>query len=157
MNYKNKLIFNADINLDLIKNHKIGIIGYGNQGKAHALNINDRKISLKIGIRSDSKNINKIIKSNIKYCSIDEVVKWADIISILISDKEIPSMYNKYIKPNLRKNHILLFAHGFNIHYKLIKYPKNINLIMVAPSGGGSVLRKEFVNGSGVPALIAVE
>ena len=151
------LIYNEDVDLSLLNDLKIGIIGYGNQGKAQALNLNDRKFKIKIGIRLNSDSIKHIKRKRIAFDTIVNVVKWADIISVLIPDTLIPEVYNKHIKPNLNKKQTLLFSHGFNIHYNLIQVPKNVNIIMVAPSGGGNIVRSQFVKGKGVPSLIAVE
>jgi len=156
MKRKINLIFNKDCDSNLLRNKNIGIIGFGNQGSAQTLNLIDRNLNVKVGIRNNSKNINKLEKYNIKYDSIVNIVKWADIISILVPDKAIAQVYNKNVRKYLKPGKTLLFSHGFNIHYKLIIPPENINVIMVAPSGGGKVLRDEFIKGSGIPSLIAV-
>ena len=156
MKRKINLIFNKDCDSNLLRNKNIGIIGFGYQGSAQTLNLIDRNLNVKVGIRNNSKNINKLEKYNIKYDSIVNIVKWADIISILVPDKAIAQVYNKNVRKYLKPGKTLLFSHGFNIHYKLIIPPENINVIMVAPSGGGKVLRDEFIKGSGIPSIIAV-
>ena len=156
MDEKLNLYFNKDANLKLLDDLKIGIISFGNQGRAQALNLKDRKLSLKSGIRADSNSIKDLKNLNLKYDDIDNVVKWADVISILLPDKVMSDVFENKIKNNLQDNQTILFSHGYNIHYNLIKPPKNINVIMVAPSGGGNTVRDEFLKGKGVPSLLAV-
>ncbi len=146
----------TDIDLSILKDKKIGIIGYGNQGRAQCLNLRDSNLNVKVGIRSNSNSIVLLNKDNIKYDTMENVVKWADIISILIPDKVAPDVYAQSIKSNLNEGQTLLFSHGFNVHYNHLILPNNINVIMVAPSGGGALVRKKYKEGSGVPALIAV-
>ena len=154
---KDKLYFDKDADLNIIKSKKVGIIGYGNQGKAQALNLIDSGVNVTVGIRKNSKN-KKLLKSyNIKYDTISNVAKNCDVISLLIPDKVIPVVFNKYILPYLTKGQTILFSHGYNIHYKTISVPDYVNIVMVAPSGGGKVVRDSFKDGRGVPTLIAVD
>jgi len=152
-----RIIHNNDVSIDLLKSMKIGVIGYGNQGRAQALNLKDRGLKIKIGLRDNSKSIELASEDGFVSDSIKNVVQWADLISILVPDKEMPTVYRSSIKDYLSPGKTLLFSHGFNVHYNLIEIPVNIDVIMVAPSGGGAVVRKEFLNNSGVPSLIAVE
>jgi len=145
-----------DTDLSILKDKKIAIIGYGNQGRAQCLNLQDSNLNVKVGIRPDSKTISKLQKDTVNYDNIEDAVKWADIISILIPDKVTPDVYEESIKSNLSEGQTLLFSHGFNVHYNYLTLPDNINVIMVAPSGGGALVRKKYKAGSGVPALIAV-
>jgi len=151
------IILDSDVDLTILKNKKIAIIGYGNQGRAQSLNIQDSNLDVMVGVRKNSKSIDKIKQDNISYDTIENVVCWADIVSVLVPDKLMPHVYTKYIQPNLKKGQTLLFSHGFNVHYKHIKLPTNINVIMVAPSGGGALVRNKYKEGSGVPSLLAVD
>ena len=152
-----RIIHNNDVSIDVLKSMKIGVIGYGNQGRAQALNLKDRGLKIKIGLRDNSKSVELASEDGFVSDSIDKVVQWADLISILVPDKEMPIVYRSSIKDSLSSGKTLLFSHGFNVHYNLIDIPDSIDIVMVAPSGGGAVVRKEFLNNSGVPSLIAVE
>jgi len=152
-----RIIHNKDVTFDILKNMKIGVVGYGNQGKAQALNLKDRGLDLKIGLRSNSKSLAIALSDGFVCESIESVVEWADLIALLVPDKEMPIIYKNSIKDFLSAGKTLLFSHGFNVHYNLIDIPEKVNVVMVAPSGGGAVVRKQFLNNSGVPSLIAVE
>ena len=151
-----KLYRDKDVDIDLINNKKIGIIGYGNQGRAQALNLFDNKLDIKIGLRDKSSSIKDVLKDGLEFCSIRELIKWADIITFLIPDEVMGKVFNQEIAPLLNRKQVLLFSHGYNIHYKKICPPDNVDIIMVAPSGPGYLVREKFINGSGVPNLIAV-
>ena len=154
---ENKIIFNNDVKSNFLVEKKIGIIGYGNQGRAQSLNLKDSALEVMVGLRNDSKSIDKIKQDNISYDTIENAVCWADIVSVLVPDKLMPHVYYKYIQLHLKEGQTLLFSHGFNVHYNLIKVPSNINVIMVAPSGGGALVRNKYKEGSGVPSLLAVD
>jgi len=156
-NNNNLVFFDKDISLNIIKNKKIGIIGYGNQGRAQALNLRDSGQSIKVGVRNIDSIEKDLLKSDIVYDSIENVSSWADIICILVSDAYIPVVFNSKIKSHLNENDIVLFSHGYNITYNLIQPPKNVDVIMVAPSGGGQMVRDEYKKGRGVPALLAID
>ena len=151
-----KIFKDKDIDISIIQSKKIGIVGFGNQGKAQALNLIESNVNVTVGIRKNSTSIRLLKKYNIPYLPIDELVKNVDIISLLVPDSEMPSVYSNLIENHLTKGQTLLFSHGYNIYYNLIKVPKNINVGMVAPSGGGQLLRDKFKEGSGIPALLAV-
>ncbi len=157
MRSNNTLFFDRDISLSIIKNKKIGIIGYGNQGRAQALNLKDSGLSIKVGVRNINSIEKNLLKSDIVYDSIENVSLWADIICMLVSDASIPGIFNTKIKSHLNENDTILFSHGFSITYNLIQPPKNVDVIMVAPSGGGQMVRNEFKKNRGVPALLAIE
>ena len=153
----NKIFKDKDIKYNLLKSKIVSIIGYGNQGRSQALNLKDSNINVVIALRENSKSI-KVAKSDgFKVVSISKAIELSDIISILIPDEEIQVTFNELIKPYLKKGQTLLFAHGYSIFFKEIIVPKFINVLLVAPSGSGKMVRQEFVNGSGVPNLIAVE
>ena len=149
--YKDK-----DVQNNYLKGKKIGIIGYGNQGRAQALNLYDKKIEIKIGLRQKSQSNDIVKQDGLEYLEISNLVKWADLISILIPDDVMSEVFNLKIKPYLRKKHIILFSHGFNIYYKKIVTPDYVDVILVAPNGPGKLVREKFLLGSGVPNLLAV-
>ena len=151
-----KIINDNDVNLDILKSKKIAILGYGNQGRAQSLNLRDSHLDVVVGLRENSATIKRVKGDGLKAVSIKEAVENADIISILIPDHTIPDVWKKYILPFLTKNQTILFSHGYNVHYKQIEIPTDVNVVMVAPSGGGNLVRDEFKNGSGVPNLLAV-
>ena len=156
MKHNLNIIKSSDTSLSHLENKSIGIIGYGNQGKAHALNLKDRGFDVKIGLRLDSKTKSNHSLRQFDVMTIEDLVLSSDIVCLLIPDSILPEVYNSKIKDNLKKNQVLLFAHGFNVHYKLISLPNDVDVVMVAPSGGGAVVRNTFLKGSGVPSLIAV-
>ena len=151
-----QLFFDSDISLDILNNKKIVIVGYGNQGRAQALNLRDSGFSVKVALRNNSPSIIKVQKDGLEYGLINQVICDGDIVCLLIPDSVTPNVFNKYIKSNLKDGSILLFSHGYNITYNLIQPPGNVDVIMVAPSGGGQMVRDEFKKGSGIPALLAV-
>ena len=145
-----------DADLNLIKNKSIGIIGYGNQGRAQALNLLDGGMDVSIGLREESNSWKLAADSGFHCTSVNDIVKNCDIISLLIPDQVMKEVYSENIEPHLTEGKTLLFSHGYNIHYNLIQPPKFINVVMAAPSGAGSELRKQFKIGKGIPGLIAV-
>ena len=151
------LFFDSDISTEILDNKNIVIIGYGNQGRAQALNLRDSGFNVTVALRNDSPSISKVIEDGLKYGQIDKVICDADIVCLLVPDSEAPKVFSRYIKSHLKEGSALLFSHGYNIHYNLINYPNNVDIIMVAPSGGGAMVRREYSNKSGVPALLAVE
>ncbi len=151
-----KLYKNDDANLSIIKNKKVGIIGYGNQGEAQALNLLDSGINIKVGLRKNSKSKSSVLSRGLKTEKIMDLVLWADVLSLLVPDQIMGNLYKKEIHPYLKKEQTLLFSHGYNIHYGLIKPPEFIDIIMVAPSGPGKMVREKYKSGSGIPNLIAI-
>ncbi len=151
------IILDKDVSLAVLKNKKIAIIGYGNQGRAQALNLKDSGLNIIVGLRDNSQSIKQAKKDGIKVLNISKAVEWADLICLLVSDKNAPEVYSDYINPYLNVGQTLLFSHGYNIYYKKIIVNKNINVIMVAPSGGGALVREKYREGNGIPALLAVE
>ena len=156
MSFENKIFFDKDVSLDKLKNKKVGIIGYGNQGRAQALNLNESGIDIIVGLRENSNKKSKVKKDGLRYMLIKDLVSSCDLISILIPDSQIPRLF-KNIAKLLKKNQTILFSHGYTVVNNEIEIPDYINVIMVAPSGGGAVVRSEYKKGFGVPALIAVE
>lgn len=152
-----KVYYDNDIDTNMLLNKKVAIIGYGSQGHGQLLNLKDSKVNITCGLRLGlSSSQKKAEKAGIKVMNIDEAVKWADVIMMLIPDEYHAEVYDQYIKPNLRKGQYLGFSHGFSIHFKQIVPPDNINVFMVAPKGPGHLVRDEYLKSRGVPTLIAV-
>ena len=151
-----KIYLDKDINQDLIKTKKIAIIGFGSQGYGQSMNLKDSGCDVVLGLRLGGKSDIKAKDYGFKTMSIEDAVKWADIVQILIPDEIQAKVYEKQIKPYLRKGQYLMFSHGFNIHYKKIVAPDDVNVIMVAPKGPGHTVRSEYQIGRGVPSLIAI-
>lgn len=151
-----KIYLDKDINKDLIKSKKIAIIGFGSQGYGQSMNLKDSGCDVVLGLRLGGKSNEKAKKYGFKTMSIEDAVKYADIIQILIPDEIQAEVFENQIKPNMRKGQYLMFSHGFNIHFKKIVAPDGVNVIMVAPKGPGHTVRSEYEAGKGVPSLIAV-
>ena len=151
-----KVYYDKDANLAVLKKKKIAIIGYGSQGHAHALNLRDSGMSVKVGLRPDSSSVKKATNAGLKVESPQEAAKWADLIMILLPDETQGDVYRSDIEAGLKAGKALLFANGFNIHFGQIDPPKNVDVFMVAPKGPGHLVRHQYENGSGVPCLIAI-
>lgn len=151
-----KIYLDKDINQELIKSKKIAVIGFGSQGYGQSMNLKDSGCDVVLGLRLGGKSDEKAKKYGFKTMTIEDAVKYADIVQILIPDELQAEVYEKQIKPNMRAGQYLMFSHGFNIHYKKIVAPKDINVIMVAPKGPGHTVRSQYVEGKGVPSLIAI-
>ena len=153
----NKIFYQEDCNLSLLDGKKIAIIGYGSQGHAHALNLKDSGCDVIIGLYEGSKSWKRAEEQGFKVYTAAEAAKQADIIMILINDELQAKLYKEDIEPNLEEGNMLMFAHGFNIHFGCIKPPKNVDVTMIAPKAPGHTVRSEYQAGKGVPCLIAVE
>ena len=152
-----KIYYQSDCNLDYLAGKKIAIIGYGSQGHAHALNLKESGCDVIIGLYEGSKSWAKAEKQGFKVYTTAEAAKQADVIMILINDELQADVYKKEIEPNLEEGNMLMFAHGFNIHFGTIKPPKFVDVTMIAPKGPGHTVRSEYQEGKGVPCLVAVE
>ena len=152
-----KIYYQEDCNLSLLDGKKIAIIGYGSQGHAHALNLKESGCDVIIGLYEGSKSWAKAEKQGFKVYTAAEAAKQADIIMILINDELQADMYKKDIEPNLEAGNMLMFAHGFNIHFGCINPPKDVDVTMVAPKAPGHTVRSEYQEGKGTPCLVAVE
>lgn len=152
----NDLYFDKDAALALIQMKKVAIVGYGNQGRAQALNLRDSGVSVIVGAREGGSSQQKANEDGFKVISIEDAVFDADVIAILLPDQVMATVYNQSIASNLSAGNILQFSHGYNIHYGKIIPPKDVDVMMVAPSGAGKMVRQEFEKGSGVPNLIAI-
>ena len=152
-----KIYYQEDCNLSLLDGKKIAIIGYGSQGHAHALNLKESGCDVIIGLYNGSKSWAKAEKQGFKVYTAAEAAKQADIIMILINDELQADMYKNDIEPNLEPGNMLMFAHGFNIHFGCIKPPKDVDVTMIAPKAPGHTVRSEYQAGKGTPCLVAVE
>ncbi|MGN1051237.1 MAG: ketol-acid reductoisomerase [Acutalibacteraceae bacterium] len=153
----NAIFYQEDCDLSLIKNKTIAIIGYGSQGHAHALNLKDSGCNVIIGLYEGSKSWKKAEEQGFEVFTAAEAAKKADIIMILINDEKQAAMYKKDIEPNLEEGNMLMFAHGFAIHFGQIVPPSYVDVTMIAPKGPGHTVRSEYQAGKGVPCLVAVE
>ena len=152
-----RLFYQDDCNLSLLEGKTIAIIGYGSQGHAHALNLKDSGCNVIIGLYEGSKSWKRAEEQGFKVYVAAEAAKQADIIMILINDELQADTYKKDIEPNLEPGNMLMFAHGFNIHFGCIKPPKDVDVAMIAPKAPGHTVRSEYQAGKGTPCLIAVE
>ena len=152
-----RIITDKDIDKELIKTKKIAIIGFGSQGYGQSMNLKDSGCDIVLGLRLGGKSDIKAKDYGFRTMSIEDAVKYADIVQILIPDEIQSKVFKEQIEPNMREGQYLMFSHGFNIHFKKIVAPKGVNVIMVAPKGPGHTVRSEYVQGKGVPSLIAVE
>ncbi|MCE0483506.1 MAG: ketol-acid reductoisomerase [Methylacidiphilales bacterium] len=151
-----KIYSDKDGDLNALKNKTVAVIGFGSQGHAHALNLKESGVKVVIGLYPGSKSIATAKKMGFQVFTTAEAVKKADIIFMAVPDLSIAGVYEKDVAPNLTKGKTLLFSHGFAIHFKTVKPPKDIDVIMVAPKGPGHLVRRQYQEGRGVPALIAV-
>jgi len=151
-----KIYYEKDADLKFLKGRKIAIIGYGIQGRAHSLCLRDSGMDVIVSDLKGTPNFRQAEKDGFKPVSASEAAKNSDLISILTEDTVQPEVYRKEIEPVLKKGNILLFAHGFNIHFNQIKPPQDVDVIMVAPKGPGSLVRQMYEKGMGVPCLLAV-
>jgi len=152
-----EIVYDKDADLSIIQGKKVAVIGYGSQGHAHALNLRDSGVEVKIGLKPDSKSIAKATEAGFEVLTTDEAARWADVIVILAPDQHQRGLYAESIKDNLEPGNTILFGHGFNIRFGYITAPEGVDVIMVAPKGPGHTVRREYVAGRGVPVIVAVE
>jgi len=152
-----KVYYDSDADLNLIKNKKVCIIGYGSQGHAHALNLRDSGVkNVVIALRQGSASRAKAEKEGFKVLGVDEASKWADVCMVLVPDELQADLYSEYLEKNLKSGACLLFAHGLSIHFQLIKARADLDVFMIAPKGPGHTVRGQYLSGAGVPCLIAI-
>lgn len=151
-----KIYYQADCDINVLKGKTVAIIGYGSQGHAHALNLHESGVNVVVGLYEGSKSAERAQKAGLKVLNVAEATKAADVIMILIPDERQADMYKNDIEPNLTEGKALAFAHGFNIHYGQIKPPQFVDVFMIAPKGPGHTVRSEYVEGKGVPCLVAI-
>ncbi len=152
----NKIYYQEDCNLSMLEGKTIAVIGYGSQGHAHALNAKESGCRVVIGLYEGSKSWDKAVAQGFEVYTAAEAAKMADVIMILINDEKQAAMYKKDIEPNLEEGNMLMFAHGFAIHFNQIIPPKNVDVTMIAPKGPGHTVRSEYQAGKGVPCLVSV-
>ena len=150
-----KKYYETDADLSVLKGKKIAVIGYGSQGRGQSLNLRDSGLDVTIGLRK-GKSWDAAVKDGMNVISVTDAAKKADIIQILLPDELQAAVYRNEIMPHLSENNVLMFSHGFNIHFGQIQPPSNIDVIMVAPKGPGFMVRRQYEEGKGVPALIAI-
>ncbi|NLM34071.1 MAG: ketol-acid reductoisomerase [Clostridiales bacterium] len=151
-----KLYYDGDANLDLLKDKKVAICGYGSQGHAHALNLKESGVDVTVALYEGSKSWKRAEEAGLKVSTVANAVQNCDVIMLLIPDEKQAKLYKEEIEPNLTEGKALVFAHGFNIHFGQIKPPANVDVFMVAPKGPGHIVRRQYAEGNGVPCLIAV-
>jgi len=151
------IYYDDDADLSIIQGRKVAVIGYGSQGHAHSLSLRDSGVEVRIGLQEGSKSRAKAADEGLTVGTPAEVSAWADVIMILAPDTKQRFIYADDIAPNLKPGDAIFFGHGFNIRYGLITPPSDVDVAMVAPKGPGHLVRRQFVDGKGVPCLIAVE
>ncbi len=152
-----KTYHDQDADLSLIQKKKVAVIGYGSQGHAHSLNLKDSGVDVAIGLPEKSKSVEKAQKAGLKVHSIADAAKWADVVMMLVPDQSQAEVYEKHIKQSMTAGKTLMFAHGFNIRFGFIAPPEGVDVSLVAPKSPGHRVRELFVEGGGVPGLIAIE
>ena len=151
-----KVFYDKDCDLSLIKGKNVAIIGYGSQGHAHAQNLNDSGVKVTVGVRKDGPSWDKAKNAGLNVMEVNDAVKAADVVMILLPDENIAKVYKENVAPNLKKGGVLAFAHGFNVHYGAVVPREDIDVIMIAPKAPGHTVRATYTQGGGVPHLIAV-
>ena len=151
-----KKYYDTDCNLGILDGKTVAIIGYGSQGHAHAQNLHESGVNVIVGLRKDSASWAKAEEAGLKVMEVPEAAAAADIVMMLVPDELAADIYNSQVAPTMKDGDVLMFAHGFNIHFNFIKPQANIDVIMVAPKGPGHTVRSQYLEGKGVPSLIAV-
>ncbi len=151
-----RMYYDTDANLDLLNGKTVAIIGYGSQGHAHALNLKDSGVNVVVGLYAGSPSVAKAEAEGLKVLSVDEAAQIADFLMILLPDEVQKTVYSTQIEPHLQPGNVLLFAHGFNIHFGQVVPPPQVDVVMVAPKGPGHLVRRTYAQGEGVPCLFAV-
>ncbi len=152
-----KMYYDDAVDLSVIQGRSVAVIGYGSQGHAHALSLRDSGVDVRVGLKEGSKSIAKAQAEGLRAVPVAEAVQEADVIMILAPDQVQRHVYAESIKPYLQPGDALFFAHGFNIRFGYIEAPEGVDVCMVAPKGPGHLVRREYVDGRGVPVLVAVE
>ena len=151
-----QVYYDRDADLSVLKGKKVAVLGYGSQGHAHANNLKDSGVKVTVGVRKDGASWGKAKKAGLPVKEVGDAVKGADLVMILLPDEHHPQVYHDEIEPNIKQGATLAFAHGFNIHFKQIVPRADLDVFMIAPKGPGHLVRSTYVQGGGVPSLIAV-
>ena len=151
-----KKYYDTDCNLGMLDGKTVSIIGYGSQGHAHAQNLHESGVDVVVGLRKDSKSWAQAEAAGLKVMEVEDAAKAGDVVMMLVPDELAADIYNAQVAPNMKEGDVLCFAHGFNIHFNAIQPAKNIDVIMIAPKGPGHTVRSQYVEGKGVPSLIAI-
>jgi ketol-acid reductoisomerase len=151
-----KMYYDKDADLGLLRGKKIAVIGYGSQGHAQAQNLKDSGLDVVVGLYKGSKSWKRVEEDGLQVATVEEAAKQADIIQILAPEEKHAEIFKKFIEPNLKEGNALVFSHGFNIHYHQVVPPENVDVFMVAPKSPGHILRRMYIQGAGVPGLLAV-
>ena len=150
------IYYDKDADLELIRGKKVAVIGYGSQGHAHALNLKDSGVNVRVGLRPDSRSRAQAEADGLEVGSVADVSEWADVIMILAPDTRQPKIYRDEVAPGLKAGNTLMFAHGFSIHYGTIVPPDDVDVSMIAPKAPGHRVRETYLQGEGTPVLLAV-
>ena len=148
--------YDSDCNLGLLDGKTVAVIGFGSQGHAHAQNLHESGVDVVVGLRKSSASWKKAEEAGLKVMEVSDAAKAADLVMMLVPDELAADLYNEQVAPFMKEGDVLLFAHGFNIHFNFIKPQADIDVIMVAPKGPGHTVRSQYQEGKGVPSLIAV-
>ncbi|HSN93303.1 MAG TPA: ketol-acid reductoisomerase [Anaeromyxobacteraceae bacterium] len=151
------IYYDKDANLDLLKKRKVAVIGYGSQGHAHALNLRDSGVDVRVGLGEGSRSKAKAEGAGLRVVSVPDAAREADVIMVLIPDQTQKRVYDAEIAPHMTKGKALLFAHGFNIHFRQILPSPDVDVLLVAPKGPGHLVRRQYQDGRGIPCLVAVQ
>lgn len=151
-----KVYYDQDASLDSLSDKKIAVLGFGSQGHAHSLNLKESGLNVCVGLRKGSARWEKAEAAGLTVKEIDEASEWADVVMVLLPDQYQKAVYEKSIAPHLKEGDTLVFAHGINIHFKWIVAPENVNVMMIAPKSPGHLVRRTYLEGNGVPCLIAI-
>ncbi len=151
-----KIYYESDADLGLLKGRKVGVIGYGSQGHAHALNLKESGVTVSVGLYPGSPSIAKAQEAGLTVGTVDDVARDSDVIMMLVPDQVQKRVYDDHILPHLEPGKTLMFAHGFNIHFGQIAPPEGVDVSMIAPKGPGHLVRRVYTEGGGVPALVAI-
>ena len=151
-----QIYYDKDADQELIKTKKVTIVGYGSQGHAHANNLKDSGADVTVALREGSSSIQKAEEAGLNVLPVDEAVKDADLVMILMPDELQSSTYSAEIHNNIKQGAVLAFAHGFNIHFDMILPREDLDVVMIAPKGPGHTVRSQYVDGAGVPCLVAI-
>lgn len=152
-----EIYYDDDADLSLIQGKHVAVIGYGSQGHAHALNLRDSGVDVRVGLRPDSKSVAKAEEQGLKVLPVAEAVEEADVIVVLAPDQHQRTIYAEEIAPHIAAGDTLVFGHGFNVRFGYIQAPEGVDVILVAPKAPGHTVRREYVAGRGIPDIIAVE